>query len=137
MDMCKYAYYNPEEKYYPYLYCKIDNKRCIYSKKCQKLEKFIPLENEMWRECPKYIMEKIKNIPKNSNLVQAYRPNKNGKLYLYVVIDENEVQKILTDFTEINQDYVYLKKVNKEYKASLTPFTNQSVKNKKEINKEK
>ena len=138
MDMCKYAYYNPEEKYYPYLYCKVDyNKRCIYSKKCQKLEKFVPLENEMWRECPKYIMEKIKNIPKGSSLVQMYRPNKNGKLYLYVVINENEVEKILTDFTELNQDYVYLKKINKEYKISLTPFVknNNSNNNKKEGNK--
>lgn len=136
--MCKYAYYNPEEKYYPYLYCKVDyNKRCIYSKKCQKLEKFVPLENEMWRECPKYIMEKIKNIPKGSSLVQMYRPNKNGKLYLYVVINENEVEKILTDFTELNQDYVYLKKINKEYKVSLTPFVknNNSNNNKKEGNK--
>ena len=136
MDMCKYAYYNPEEKYYPYLYCKADyNKRCIYSKKCQKLEKFVPLENEMWRECPKYIMEKIKNIPKGSSLVQTYRPNKNGKLYIYVVIDENEIQKILTDFTELNQDYVYLKKVNNEYKVSLSPFS--IVKNDKKETKRK
>lgn len=137
MDMCKYAYYNPKEKYYPYLYCKIDNKRCIYSKKCQKVEKFIPLENEMWRECPKYIMEKIKNIPKGSSLVQMYRPNKNGKLYIYVVIDENEVQKILTDFTELNQDYVYLKKINNEYKVSLSPFSVVTKNNKKETKKNK
>lgn len=138
MDMCEHAYYKPEEKYYPYLYCKIDyNKRCIYSKKCQKVERFIPLENEMWRECPKYIMEKIKNIPKGSNLVQTYRPNKNGKLYIYVVVDENEVQKILTDFTELNQDYVYLKKTNNGYKVSLSPFPVITKNNKKEIKKSK
>ena len=85
MDMCVYAYYKPEEKYYPYLYCKAEyNKRCIYSKKCQKVERFVPLENEMWKECPRFIMEKIKNIPQGSNLVQASRPNKQGKLYLYI-----------------------------------------------------
>lgn len=135
MDMCKYAFYKPEEKYFPYLYCNIDNKRCIYAKKCLKVEKFIPLENEMWRECHKYIMEKVKNIPKGSYLIQAYRPNKNGKLYLYIVMGENEIERILTDFTEINQDYIYVKKVNKEYKISLTPFAN-NIKQKKDSNKE-
>ena len=125
MDLCKYAYYKSEEKYFPSLYCNIDDKRCIYSKKCLKVEKFVPLENEMWRECYKFIMEKRKNIPKDSYFVQTYRPNKNGKLYLYVVIDDKKVERILSDFTEINQDYVYIKRLsNNEYKVSLTPFVN-------------
>ena len=62
MDLCEHAYYKPEEKYMPYLYCHIDDKRCVYSKKCMKVERFIPLENEMWKECYKFIMNKKKNI---------------------------------------------------------------------------
>ena len=37
MDLCKYAYYDANEKYCPNLYCNRDNKRCIYSKKCLKM----------------------------------------------------------------------------------------------------
>ena len=58
MDLCEHAFYKPEEKYTPSLYCKIDDKRCIYSKRCLKVDRFIPLEGEKWRECYKYIMEK-------------------------------------------------------------------------------
>ena len=124
MDLCKYAYYKSEEKYFPNLYCNIDNNRCMYSKKCLKVEKFVPLENEMWRECYKFIMEKRKIIPKDSYFVQTYRPNRNGKLYLYIVMDD-KVERILSNFTEINQDYVYVKRLsNNEYKVSLVPFVN-------------
>ena len=124
MDLCKYAYYKSEEKYFPNLYCSIDDKRCMYSKKCLKVEKFVPLENEMWRECYKFIMEKRKSIPKDSYFVQTYRPNRNGKLYLYIVMDD-KVERILSNFTEINQDYVYVKRLsNNEYKVSLVPFVN-------------
>ena len=124
MDLCKYAYYKSEEKYFPNLYCSIDDKRCMYSKKCLKVEKFVPLENEMWRECYKFIMEKRKIIPKDSYFVQTYRPNRNGKLYLYIVMDD-KVERILSNFTEINQDYVYVKRLsNNEYKVSLVPFVN-------------
>ena len=36
--MCPYAFYRDNETYYPYLYCKLDGKRCLYSKRCQKEE---------------------------------------------------------------------------------------------------
>ena len=39
--MCPYAFYKDNETYYPYLYCKLDGKRCLYSKRCQKEEKYI------------------------------------------------------------------------------------------------
>ena len=107
MDLCEHAYYKPEEKYMPYLYCHIDDKRCVYSKKCMKVERFVPLENEMWKECYKFIMQKRKNIPKDSYFVQTYRPNRVGKLILYVAM-ENTTKKIQSDFTELNQDYVYV-----------------------------
>lgn len=107
MDLCENAYYKPEEKYMPYLYCNVDNKRCIYSKKCMKVERFVPLENEMWKECYKFIMNKRNNIPKDSYFVQTYRPNRTGKLILYVAMGDS-TKKIQSNFTELKQDYVYI-----------------------------
>ena len=123
MDLCEHAFYKPEEKYTPRLYCKIEDKMCIYSKRCLKVDRFIPLEGEKWRECYKYIMEKRKNIPKGSYLVQTTRPNKNGYLYLYVLVEDDKIEKILSNFKKLEQDYVYLKKtVSGKYLISLEPF---------------
>ena len=123
MDLCEHAFYKPEEKYTPRLYCKVDNKMCIYSKRCLKVDRFIPLEGEKWRECYKYIMEKRKNIPQGSYLVQATRLHKSGNLYLYVLTEEDKIERILSNFKKIEQDYVYLKKsVNGSYQISLNPF---------------
>lgn len=129
MDLCEHAFYKPEEKYTPRLYCKIENKTCIYSKRCLKVDRFIPLEGEKWRECYKYIMEKRKNIPKGSCLIQATRPNKNGNLYLYVLTEEDKIERILSNFKKINQDYIYLRKsINGKYQISLEPFNIEEVK---------
>ena len=122
MDLCEHAFYKPEEKYTPSLYCKVDEKRCIYSKRCLKVDRFIPLEGEKWRECYKYIMEKRKNIPEGSYLVQVTRPHKSGKLYLYVLVEDNKIERLLSNFDKIEQEYVYLKKSNNGYQISLTPF---------------
>lgn len=123
MDLCEHAFYKPEEKYTPSLYCKIDDKRCIYSKRCLKVDRFIPLEGEKWRECYKYIMEKRKNIPQGSYLVQTIRPHKSGKLYLYVLTEENKIKKILSNFTKLDQEYVYLRKTAMgSYQVGLEPF---------------
>lgn len=116
---CKYEYYRDEENYFPRLYCSIDNNYCLYAKKCLKVNKFIPLENQ--KECYKMIQEKQKNIPSGSYYVQSYRPNQKGELYLYVVINE-KVVKISTKFTEINQEYVYLKERASGFEVSLSPF---------------
>ena len=121
MSLCKYAYYNEKEKYYPRLYCRIDDKVCHYTKRCMKVEKFIPIEDNIWEECGKYIMEKRKEIPNGSYLIQTSRPNKKGNLLLYVAIDD-KVERIQTDFKEIKQEYVYLKKTKDGYKVSLEPF---------------
>lgn len=122
MDLCCYAYYKPEEKYCPNLWCKLGDSRCMYSKKCLKLDKFIPLEGEKWKECYKFIMEKRKHIPEGSYLVQTFRPNRKGNLFLYVATDKG-VERILTDFTELNQEYVYIRKTpNGSYEVSLVPF---------------
>ena len=128
---CPYEYYKDDEYYYPRLYCKKSNKYCLYSKKCTKVEKYVPIENELWRECYMYVESKAKNIPSGSFYVQSHRPNRNGKLYLYVVI-KDKVERILTNFTEINQDYVYLKEGLDGYEVSLTPFKSSARKVKSE-----
>ena len=128
MDLCEHAFYKPEEKYTPRLYCRVEDSLCIYSKRCLKVDRFIPLEGEKWKECYIYIMEKRKNIPQGSYLVQATRPNKSGKLYLYVLVDEDKIEKILTNFEKLDQDYIYLKKsANGKYQVSLTPFKVETI----------
>ena len=121
MSLCKYAYYNDKEKYCPRLYCNIDDKMCHYTKRCMKVDKFIPIEDNIWEECGKYIMEKRKEIPNDSYFVQTSRYNKRGNLILYVAIDD-KVEKIESDLKEIKQEYVYLKKTKDGYKVSLVPF---------------
>ena len=124
MDLCEHAFYKPEEKYTPRLYCNIEDKVCIYSKRCLKVDRFIPLEGEKWRECYKYIMDKRKNIPQGSYLVQLTRPNKNGKLYLYVLTEDDKIEKILSNFEKLEQEFVYLRKTAMgSYQVSLEPFT--------------
>ena len=121
MSLCKYAYYNDKEKYCPRLYCNIDDKMCHYTKRCMKVDKFIPIEDNIWEECGKYIMEKRKEIPNDSYFVQTSRYNKRGNLILYVAVDD-KVEKIESDLKEIKQEYVYLKKTKDGYKVSLVPF---------------
>ena len=118
---CPYEFYKPEEQYFPRLYCKCSGKYCIYSKRCMIHEKYIAIEGDKWKECYMYIESEQKNIPNGSYFVQSSRPNRNGKLYLYVVIKGN-VERILSNFTVLNQHYVYLKQTNGVYEISLTPF---------------
>ena len=126
---CKYEYYKPEEKYCPRLYCSIENKVCIYSKKCLKLDKYIPLEGEKWKECYKYIMEMQKEIPNGSVFVQLYRPNKKGNLIIYVALEKG-VEKIQTNLKELKQNYVYIRDGLEGYEVSLTPFPQKTYKSK-------
>ena len=132
MSLCKYAFYKDEEKYYPRLYCKVDNKWCHYVKRCERVERFIPIRDDVWEECGKYIMEEMKNIPKGSYLVQATRPNKQGKLFLYVLIEENKIEKIFSNLTELKQNYIYLRKTNGIYETSIVPFKEEEEKEKEE-----
>lgn len=122
MSLCKYAYYKNEEKYCPRLYCRAkDDKMCHYTKRCMKVDKFIPIEDNIWEECGIYIMEKRKEIPNGAYFVQTKRLDKKGNLFLYVVIND-KVEKILTNFKELKQDYVYLKETRDGYNVSLEPF---------------
>lgn len=121
--ICDYQYYKEDETYYPHIYCKLTNKYCMYQKKCEMVEKFIPIEDEKWKECYMYIMEQQKNIPKDSYLIQTARTNKHGKTYLYVIIDDC-VEKITTDIKveDIKQNYIYVKETKDGYVVSLNPF---------------
>lgn len=119
--MCEHMYYENENEYFPRLYCKIDNKLCLYQKKCLMKNRYIPIEDNLWKECYKMIEDKIKEIPQGSYYVQSYRPNRSGKLFLYVVINDH-VEKIPTILTSVDQDYVYLKEGLDGYEVSLTPF---------------
>ena len=127
MSLCDYAFYNDDEKFYPRLYCKVDGKRCHYVKRCEKVERFIPIKDNIWEECEKYIMEKRKDIPEGSYFVQTTRPNKTGNLYLYVLLDDDKIERILSNFKELKQNYISLKEVNGNYKISLEPFKKEKV----------
>lgn len=123
---CKYDYYKEEEKYCPYLYCKIDDKRCIYSKRCLKVDKFIPMDGDVWKECPKYNMQMQKEIPSGANFVQTYRKDKKGNIVLYVVMND-KVEKINTKLKELNQNYVYVQDDLEGYNVSLVPFPKKTI----------
>ena len=126
MSLCEYAFYKDDEKFYPRLYCKTDNKWCHYVKRCEKVEKFIPIKDNVWEECGKYIMEKRKDIPNGSYFVQTTRPHKSGNLFLYVLVEEDKIEKILSPFKELKQNYIYLKKQDKGYIVSLEPFKKEN-----------
>lgn len=111
---CIYSYYKEEETYYPRLYCKINGKQCIYSKKCLKQEKFIPLDNQ--GECYLFNMEMKKNIPNGSKYVRFEH-----KGYLFVELDDNHTIKIKNTLDNV-KDYVYIRKVGTDYEISLSPF---------------
>ena len=128
MSLCDYAFYKDDEKFYPRLYCQVDDKWCHYVKRCEKVEKFIPIRDDVWEECGKYIMEKRKDIPEGSYFVQTTRPNRNGQLFLYVLVEDDKIERIPSTLTELKQNYIYLKKVNESYKVSLEPFKKEESK---------
>lgn len=114
---CPYQYYIDDKQYLAKLYCKLNDKACIYSKRCDNVHRFIPMDNQ--EECYLYNMENQKNIPTGSYYIKVKRLNsQKDKLYVYVDIDNTTV-KILTNFAEINQDYIYVKKVDGKYVVSL------------------
>ena len=131
---CKFEFYKKEEKYCPRLYCSLTDGQCIYSKRCLRLDKFIPLDGDKWKECYRYNMEMQKEIPNGSVFVQLYRPNKKGNLILYVVMEKG-IEKIQTNLKEINQNYVYVRDGLEGYEVSLTPFPQKSYVKSKSVQK--
>lgn len=121
---CKYQYYD-KDTYLPRLMCSIDDGYCIYSKRCDRVHKFIPLDSQ--KECYKMILEEQKNIPIDSYFIQTYRANSKGDLYLYVIIND-KVERIVTKLKEIHQNYIYLKEGLEGYEVSLVPFPKEKEK---------
>lgn len=121
--MCQFTYYKEEEKgtYFPQLYCHITNGFCLYRKKCLQEGKFILIDGESWKDC--YIMNDYlfkQDAPEGAYKVVTHNVRKNGKIILYVRIDENTTISI----ESINNDvpsYVFLEKVDGEYKIVTEP----------------
>ena len=126
--MCPYNFYNENDNYFPYLYCSIDGKRCLYSKKCNKEQRYIPLDNQ--GECYKMNEKVRKEIPTNSYFVKTTRQSKHGT-WLYVEIGD-KIEKIEIPIENYDKNYVYIK-VTKDGKklASETPFRTYGKKKKK------
>lgn len=121
--MCEFQYYKKEEKYYPKLYCNINDNRCPYSKRCNIEEKWLPLPSQ--KNCGVREMELKRNIP---NDAYAVRFEKGGFLYVDV---ENHTMKFKNTIGKIPNGYVYIK----EDKISLEPFKEEKKKEKKKDKK--
>ena len=104
--MCPYSFYNDKEDYFPYLYCKLDGKRCLYSKKCNQEQRYIPLDNQ--EECYKLNEELKKSIPEGAYFVKSARPSINGT-WLYVEIN-GSVNKIEIPIKNYDRNFVFIKK---------------------------
>ena len=120
--MCKYMQYKPLNGR-EYLYCSITNNICLYSKYCNKQQKFIA--NERWEQCE--LMNSQKNIPMGAHEVICARRG-----YLYVVIDKYTI-RIKNTLNKV-PEYVYVKETIDGYDISETPFETKrnSTKNKKD-----
>lgn len=118
---CPYQYYNDKETYYPNLYCKISGKGCLYRKRCDKVQKYIPIDGD--EGCYILLENTKKSIPQGSYYVRIRKQGANGKYILFVEVGNDVVKEIRTNFTEFNQDYIYLSKDYTLY--SLTPIVDK------------
>lgn len=136
--MCQFAYYKKEEEgtYYPQLYCHITNKFCMYRKKCLQEGKYILIDGNSWKDC--YIMNDYlfkQDAPKGAFKVVAHNVRKNGKVQLYVRLNENTTIKVDSPNNEILK-YVYIEEIgNGEYKAYIDEPKPKVEKEEKEIKK--
>ena len=104
--MCPFQYYEDESAYYPMLYCKVKNKPCLYRKRCDMKQKYIPIDGD--DKCYIYMEQIKRDIPKDSYFVKATQLLPNGYYRLYVEID-GRVAEYITNFKEFNQNYVYIR----------------------------
>ena len=111
--LCKYAFYGKEESR-PQIYCKLNNRSCLFSKFCVNQGKYIHKEGV--ESCYMILEENKKDIPSGSYYVRFI---KNG--FAYVELTRDKVIKIKDTIGEIT-NYVYLQQQNGEYIISLTPF---------------
>jgi hypothetical protein len=111
--MCKYSFYKEKEGNKSQLYCKLNDSTCVYSKFCNKQNKYIHREGA--DDCYMALEENKKQIPNGSHYVRFIR-----KGYAYVEID-NKVVKIKDTLGNIN-NYVYIAVQNGQYIISLSPI---------------
>ncbi len=116
---CPYQYYEDENSYYPMLYCKVQGKPCLYRKRCDLKQKYISIDGA--DKCYILMEEKRKDIPVGSCYVKAKQVLPNGYYRLYVALGNTTVE-YLTNFKEVNQNYVYVK----NNKVSLVPFKEEN-----------
>lgn len=127
--MCEYAYYDDKDKSKSQIYCKINNKVCLFSKFCIKQNKYIHREGV--ESCYMALEEKKKIIPNGAHYVRFVR-----KGFVYVEI-EDKVIKIQDTIGNI-EDYVYVKQEGQNYIISLSPFEEiQQPKPKRNYNRKK
>jgi hypothetical protein len=112
--MCKYVYYDNTEIVKPKMYCKLNNKICLYSKFCVNQNKYIPKEG--MENCYMVLQEEKKTIPSGSYYVRFIK-----KGFLYVEIG-NSVIKIKDTLGTVT-NYVYVKQTPNGYEIALQPFT--------------
>lgn len=114
---CSYQYYKNENEYFPILYCNVDGKRCLFSKRCEKEQRYISTGGD--DHCFIKMEQTRKKIPSGSYFVEAYRKTPNGTYVMYIDTEDKTLE-LYTDITEFNQNYVFL---NSEHTvASLTPL---------------
>ncbi len=119
--MCPFQYYEDESAYYPMLYCKATHKPCLYRKRCDKEQKYIPISGD--DNCHILMEQTKRNIPNGSYFVKATQVLPNGTYRLYVEVGANVIE-IKTNFKEFNQNYIYL---DKAHKPSFTPIVEKKV----------
>ena len=78
---CPYSKYTNDE--YPVLICNLCNKQCIYTKRCGKEQRYIPIADNIHEECIRYNMQILKENP-NRLIIKGERKSKRGG-YIYTV----------------------------------------------------
>lgn len=113
--MCEFAYYKDNNQDMARLKCSLTNGNCPYTRVCYKVRKYVQQDNYM--ECPLAHEQAKNNIPVGAYYVSNSRKNKAGKIVIYVEVG-GQTLKFVTDWTELNQTYVYL---TKHKDGSYTP----------------
>ena len=94
--MCEYAYYNKNKQ----LYCKLNDKMCLFSKYCMKQNKYIHREGA--DNCYMALEESKRKIPNDACYVRFVR-----KGFVYVEIGDKVIKKTEDKYTGGNSYYPY------------------------------
>lgn len=126
-NMCEYAFYDNKTSK-PQIYCRINNKLCLFSKFCTKQNRYIHREGV--DNCYMALEEKKKTIPSGSYYVRFV---KNGFIYAEV---DGRIVKIKDTIGNVG-NYIYLQGSDGQYQISLTPFFNDDTPKKRQYRKKK